>query len=183
MSDRVRETWSPRVQLSPQLDVVVDLAVIGDDVSTARIGHRLRAEVQIDDGQTPVTKRERRLTPESLHHRDRDAPVDWSRPASRRRADRNCGRKCLLSRTRSRPHGHVPRSAAVQILRRRYWLREELEKEQFDDHLKRQARLKEQQAKHHEHRAQHEPAEMVAHNRRAVQEDCGLGASRRSSRQ
>ena len=52
-------------QLRPQLDVVVDLAVIGDDVSTARIGHRLRAEVQIDDGQTPVTERERRLTPKS----------------------------------------------------------------------------------------------------------------------
>jgi hypothetical protein len=55
------QRYAARLDVAAQVEVVVDLAVVGDDVAAGRRRHRLLAERrQVEDGEPPVPQRDPR---------------------------------------------------------------------------------------------------------------------------
>ena len=66
VSDVRSEPVAERLKLDPQLPVVVDLTVVGDPRGAVLGRHRLRAALEVDDGQSPMSQRYRPVDVESL---------------------------------------------------------------------------------------------------------------------
>ena len=54
VSDRVRKRVAMACQFSPELLVIVDLAIEDDSYTAVLVAHRLRAGRQIENGQPPM---------------------------------------------------------------------------------------------------------------------------------
>ena len=100
VSERVRKRRPRAIQLLPQLDVVEDLAVEGQKQRVFSVRHRLRAALDVDDGEhgcAPARRPRGRQRPSGraavAKRGDHPARASRRQPADRR------GARCPLRRT------------------------------------------------------------------------------------